>query len=167
MKWEGYMRTCVSQYTDDPEMINDAIQETYLWLCEQQRKRTLDFLNWKGEPNKHYLRMIATSKVLDAMKYQKRRRQREEVFHGHLEAIDQAYEEGVDDGVSCSEVMEELDEYHRGLLTLVYERKWTQKKLSKELNIPYVTIKSDVKKAREHFKETWATKKESISRSTE
>lgn len=138
----------------------------YLWLCENNIKRNgLDFLEWKGQPNKHYLRRIAASKLLDAIKYDKRRKAREQIVaKSEVELFDYDEPEREEsepyvDAVTLVAAINEEDDYNRELIKLVYFKKLKQKKLAELLDIPYITLKQDVRKARQSIKEKFDKKK--------
>ena len=155
---EPYIRKCCSNICDDKYRVDEAIADTYLWLCERDNKSGLDFLDWKGQPNKHYLRLIAQSKLLDRIKYDKRRKQREQITaHEPIELFDSDWEELEQsepyiDAVNLVQIINEEPRYYQELIKLVYFRKVKQKDLSELLDIPYITLKQDVRKARESIK---------------
>ena len=164
---EPYIRKCCYNICPDKDRIDDAIQSMYSWLCENNSKRNgLDFLDWKGQPNKHYLRRIASSKLLDALKYDKRRKAREQIVaksETQLFDFDEPEREESEpyvDAVTLVSAINEEPEYNRELLKMVYfGKKIKQKKLAELLDIPYITLKQDVKKARESIKDKFEKKK--------
>tara|TARA_R100001530_G_scaffold91917_2_gene63899 strand:- start:152 stop:667 length:516 start_codon:yes stop_codon:yes gene_type:complete len=148
---EKYMRVCCADICNNKQLIDDAIQNTYLYLLERQQSDGLEFLEWNGKANKHYLRRVATSQLLMALRTDQRRERRNREYvqlHGEFEHI----ESKVDHNVKANQILDALETlppYDRELLKLVYFRKVTQKSLSNALEIPYTTIKQDVKRARE------------------
>ena len=64
------------------------------------------------------------------------------------------------DAVTLVSAINEEPEYNRELLKMVYfGKKIKQKKLAELLDIPYITLKQDVKKARESIKDKFEKKK--------
>ena len=155
---EPYIRKCCHTVCDDNYRVDEAISDMYLWLCEKHAERGLDFLDWKGKPNKHYLRLIARSKLLDRIKYDNRRKNREQIVSEQdVELFDtdrQEFEtsEPYIDAVNLIQIINEEPRYNQELIKLVYFRKIKQKELSELLEIPYITLKQDVRKARESIK---------------
>lgn len=148
---------------------DEAIQTTYLWLCERSKKNRdaglpeLDFLNYKGQPNHHYLRLMVRSKLIDGVRSDKRREEREHQYarpeSSHNDESEYEYTENDSqpylDAITLVEAINKEGRYNRELLKLVYFKKMKQKDLAEELGIPYISLKRDVKAARESIKKTF------------
>ena len=161
---EYYLRQCCGKITSDQTKIDDAIQEAYLWLLERERTTGLEFLNYNGEPNKFYLRLLAVDKLRYRLRSDRKRTERD-----HESALQHKfdYEEPKEpESYACAaeaaKAILEQEPYDRELLKLVYYAKIKQKDLAETLGIPYTTLKKDVKEARERvrekineYKETW------------
>jgi RNA polymerase sigma factor (sigma-70 family) len=155
MDLEAYLRVCCAEICNNKELINDSIQDTYLYILERERADGLDFLEWKGKANKHYLRMLATHKLLMRLRSDSRRVARNEQYmglHGEFEHLESEHDHNVRAGLVLDGI-DELEPYSRELIKLVYFRKTKQKDLAEALELPYITIKRDVKKARELIRE--------------
>lgn len=151
---ETYLRGCCGKITKDQSEIDDAIQDTFLWICEQQRKRGLDFLDYNGEPNTYYLRMLAVHKLLYARRCDKKRKERELESELQTEAgyVEPEKPEPYLCAAQLVQAINEEEPYERELLKLVYFGKQKQKDIARALDIPYQTIIYDIKKARERIK---------------
>lgn len=161
MKWEGYMRTCCHQICTDQYYVDEAIQQTYLYLLERKQREGLEFLEWKGQPNKHYLRLVATSQLLYILRTESRRNQREnkvgnerreELLHEARQTFNQEHDSYVGHN-DLLRAIQEQEPYDREILKLVYFRSFSQKQISQETQIPYQTLLKDVKDAREKVKQ--------------
>lgn len=155
MDLEKYLRVCCAEICNNGQLIDDSIQDTYLYILERERADGLDFLEWKGKANKHYLRMLATHKLLMRLRSDGRREARNREYielHGEFEHQESEHDHNIKAGLVMDGI-DELDPYQRELLKLVYFRKIRQKDLADALEIPYITIKRDVKQARELIRE--------------
>ena len=167
LKYHGFMFKIALNYTNDKQLAEDAVQESYLYLCEQQRIRGLDFLEYKGKANTHYLSMLARSKCLNLVRSERRRNEREQSYGNdylrdqHSESQAQEYDPYLAKR-HMVDSLEKIEPYYRELLKLVYFRKIKQNELAQILEVPYQTIKNDVKQARiklrEQAQKTGATK---------
>lgn len=161
MQWEGYMRKCLHELTTDNFYIDEAIQQTYLYLLERADMQGLEFIEWKGKPNISYLRMLSRSQLFYILRTESRRRKRELFVGERWEDYEPPADpdtppESDEEFRPCHkeliESIESLAPYDRELLKLVYLHKQSQKDISDAANIPYQTLLKDVSEARKKIK---------------
>ncbi len=55
--------------------------------------------------------------------------------------------------IGLRRVVDQLDEHHKSIITLLYFQDYTQKEVSEELDIPLGTVKTRTRKAMERLRE--------------
>ena len=168
---EDMLRSYCISIHPSKDRADDAIQLMYLWLCERSKKNRdaglpeLDFLDYKGQPNHHYLRLLVRSRLIDGVRSDKRRGEREQGYAGMMlddqgTETDEGESQHYLDAITLVEAINKEKRYNRELLKLVYFKKIKQKDLAIMLDVPYITLKKDVREARESIKRTFNASKE-------